>query len=226
MYPYLMIIAAGATLVAVVAAIAPGRRSKRTKQRCASHGALHSLADAQDFTELARSAQARADRVAMSHESERMAAAVEQASASACAAGEEIDPDRAVEAYADAALAAYIASALAFRDATLGQWVIRASSRAYVAALCAGRHPCDRCYLKAHRAEEAAVDWIERIRPLTGAESEAGQSATTTTGIAEAETTRAQEPYDQGALSQRDSSEGKSKEPETTAPAAWTNLDS
>lgn len=159
---------------------------------------LRSSIDAEAFIELARSARSRAERAAADHESKRMADAVEQADASAFLAEEEVNPHGAAEAYTDAALAAYVSSALAYNDAFLGQWAIRASNRAYVAAVCADSHLCARCYWKASRAEEAAVDWIERIRPFarSGSErtAEHPTAAATATATATADTSRAGSP--------------------------------
>lgn len=178
MYPYLVVLAVGAAL-AVAAATSPASRSKRAAVRCASPMSLRSSLDAEAFIELARSAQSRAEHAAADHESKRMTAAVEQADASAFSAEEEVNPHGAAEAYTDAALAAYISSALAYNNTFLGQWAIRASNRAYVAAICADSHLCSRCYWKASRAEEAAVDWIERIRPFVRSGSErTGEYAT------------------------------------------------
>lgn len=190
MYPYLVVLAVVAA-VAVAAATAPASRSKRAAGRRASPMSLRSSIDAEAFIELARSAQSRAERAAAGHESKRMAAAVEQAETSAFLAEEERDPRLAAEAYTDTALSAYITSALAHNKTFLGQWAIRASSRAYVAAVCADNHPCERCYWKASRAEEAAVGWIERIRPFVRTESERTGEAPTVLTTVRASDTRA-----------------------------------
>ncbi|WP_160501988.1 hypothetical protein [Streptomyces sp. BA2] len=171
MYPYLVILAVVAAL-AVAAATAPASRSKRAAGRSASPMSLRSSIDAEAFVELARSAQSRAESAAAGQESERMAAAVERAGTSLSAAKEEQEPRGAAEAYTDTALSAYITSTLAYNDSFLGQWAIRASNRAYLAAVCADSHLCIRCYWKATRAEDAAVEWIERIRPFVRSDSE------------------------------------------------------
>ncbi|MEV0322621.1 hypothetical protein ACIBKX_33205 [Streptomyces sp. NPDC050658] len=189
MYSYLVVLAIGAA-AAVVAATAPASRAKRAVGRRAAHMSLRSSIDAEAFVELARSARARAERVSVDHESERMASAVEQACNSECAAAELVDPHGAAEAYSDAALAAYIASALAYNDAPLGRWAIGASHRAYVAAVHADQCLSERHFWKASRAEEAAVDWIERIRPFAHPELERAEEypmLTATAGLAPAE---------------------------------------